>query len=683
MVQLTRLGSLGIYAEEVPGETRRCVFFVPRNTTSAPAFALEEALKAGGLFMLTPSTDAFGTLLAAGTRILGNVANHAALAWYGPADKPPENARRIEMNATGQILKCTATDFVEKAVGDVEGVRARLRWSPTGSIGDARVVVRGDALSFQCDPGAKPFRCVMLGASFELSRESLPGDVEEIGAIKFDGSLQSGSWHFGIAASDAVAALRNFVPGMSYVYETEYGSLASESFSLFDLSTAQPLVGASSLQVTVNAYDSDARGNFLELKSADKTPLALASNFTTRRGNQVKLTSTAARMHFTPNPNGATFMLTPTGVFGIDAPGASFDALHGTRTVDVLLGSAGTEYVTFAATPGHPDLPNAIEFVPECPSFARKVDGGYELTSRARTAYVRPSWGAGVSEHKAFSYVAQSEETPLFGSPEANGERLFAEATGLPFAPKPRAVDGIAGLMPWLPMRNAKRDAATRFDRVVTAAARRRIAADAQRSRTALGTEADDWTVTPQGFLVQVAGDGSWQSIKVAQGSDISVEFVRPDRTARWCLEEALSRPSSFLVATRSPRASNAAPELGKLQIGAKEWKLTCDFGLMTAAARESSFNPLAVNTSDMNATRLAGSGPDGFPAGSSRGGVQTIPETFASFHQPGTSTNIYEPVANLCASMNYVMSRYGVDPSGSNLSKVAQFNPSSAGGGY
>ncbi|WP_148684755.1 transglycosylase SLT domain-containing protein [Mycolicibacterium tusciae] len=105
--------------------------------------------------------------------------------------------------------------------------------------------------------------------------------------------------------------------------------------------------------------------------------------------------------------------------------------------------------------------------------------------------------------------------------------------------------------------------------------------------------------------------------------------------------------------------------------------------GLMTAAARESSFNPLAVNTSDMNATRLAGSAADGFPAGSSRGGVQTIPETFASFHQPGTATNIYEPVANLCASMNYVMSRYGVDPSGSNLSKVAQFNPNSAGGGY
>ncbi|OKH72740.1 hypothetical protein EB74_22640, partial [Mycobacterium sp. SWH-M5] len=105
--------------------------------------------------------------------------------------------------------------------------------------------------------------------------------------------------------------------------------------------------------------------------------------------------------------------------------------------------------------------------------------------------------------------------------------------------------------------------------------------------------------------------------------------------------------------------------------------------GYLTAAARESSFNPLAVNTDDVNARRLAGRGPDGFPAGSSRGGLQTIPETFAQYHHPGTSTNIYDPVANICASMNYVMGRYGVDRGGANLFKVAQFNPNSAGGGY
>ena len=54
------------------------------------------------------------------------------------------------------------------------------------------------------------------------------------------------------------------------------------------------------------------------------------------------------------------------------------------------------------------------------------------------------------------------------------------------------------------------------------------------------------------------------------------------------------------------------------------------------------------------------------------------------AYHQPGTSTSIYEPVANIAASMNYVMDRYGVSPDGSNLAaRVAQANPNAAGGGY
>ncbi len=52
---------------------------------------------------------------------------------------------------------------------------------------------------------------------------------------------------------------------------------------------------------------------------------------------------------------------------------------------------------------------------------------------------------------------------------------------------------------------------------------------------------------------------------------------------------------------------------------------------------------------------------------------AQTVPETFARYHQPGTSTNIYDPVANICASMNYVIHRYGVHRSGDNLAAMVQ----------
>lgn len=96
--------------------------------------------------------------------------------------------------------------------------------------------------------------------------------------------------------------------------------------------------------------------------------------------------------------------------------------------------------------------------------------------------------------------------------------------------------------------------------------------------------------------------------------------------------------------------------------------------GLLTAASRESSFNPVAVNKWDSNAHGPTRS--DGAPANSSRGGLQTIPTTFAAHHQAGTSTNIYDPVANAAAAMNYVMGRYDVDRDGSDLAKVSQFDP-------
>src|SRR4029079_4766974 len=104
--------------------------------------------------------------------------------------------------------------------------------------------------------------------------------------------------------------------------------------------------------------------------------------------------------------------------------------------------------------------------------------------------------------------------------------------------------------------------------------------------------------------------------------------------------------------------------------------------GYMTLIGRESGHNASVVNLSDSNArgAQMAAA-PQ---ATSSRGLAQPIPGTFAGYHQPGTSTSIYEPVANIAASMNYVMDRHDVSPDGSNLAaRVPQANPNTAGGGY
>lgn len=104
--------------------------------------------------------------------------------------------------------------------------------------------------------------------------------------------------------------------------------------------------------------------------------------------------------------------------------------------------------------------------------------------------------------------------------------------------------------------------------------------------------------------------------------------------------------------------------------------------GYRTLCYRESSYRANAVNDWDINAHGPIQS--DGYPLNCSRGVAQCIPETFASNHIAKTSTDIYDPVANIAASMHYVMTCYGVSPDGSNLAaQVQQADPRRGPCGY
>lgn len=96
--------------------------------------------------------------------------------------------------------------------------------------------------------------------------------------------------------------------------------------------------------------------------------------------------------------------------------------------------------------------------------------------------------------------------------------------------------------------------------------------------------------------------------------------------------------------------------------------------GLMTMGQRESGNNPRAINLSDSNAAK-------GIP---SKGWMQTIEPTFAAHWRPGTSRDIYDPVANAAAAIHYVMTRYHVSADGADLMrKVQQANPYAPAKGY
>ncbi|OBG64672.1 transglycosylase [Mycobacterium sp. E735] len=96
--------------------------------------------------------------------------------------------------------------------------------------------------------------------------------------------------------------------------------------------------------------------------------------------------------------------------------------------------------------------------------------------------------------------------------------------------------------------------------------------------------------------------------------------------------------------------------------------------GMDLVARRESNYNAGAVNDWDSNAAR-------GTP---SKGAWQFIGPTFAAYHEPGTSRDIHNLVAQACAFINYAMGRYGVSADASNLAdRIQQADPRRAPKGY
>ncbi|MFB4196122.1 transglycosylase SLT domain-containing protein [Streptomyces carpaticus] len=72
--------------------------------------------------------------------------------------------------------------------------------------------------------------------------------------------------------------------------------------------------------------------------------------------------------------------------------------------------------------------------------------------------------------------------------------------------------------------------------------------------------------------------------------------------------------------------------------------------GIYKNLMRESSGDPQTINMWDSNAHK-------NIP---SKGLLQVIDPTFEQYHVDGTSTDIYDPVANIAAACNYAADRYG-----------------------
>jgi hypothetical protein len=96
--------------------------------------------------------------------------------------------------------------------------------------------------------------------------------------------------------------------------------------------------------------------------------------------------------------------------------------------------------------------------------------------------------------------------------------------------------------------------------------------------------------------------------------------------------------------------------------------------GMMVVGDRESDFNNTAVNGEDRNAKE----------GNHSAGTLQFTQTTFAAYHEPGTSADRSDNVAQVCAFVNYAMHHYGVSADGSDLAaKIQQADPTRPAKGY
>ncbi|MGW1816699.1 transglycosylase SLT domain-containing protein [Streptomyces sp. NPDC002125] len=136
------------------------------------------------------------------------------------------------------------------------------------------------------------------------------------------------------------------------------------------------------------------------------------------------------------------------------------------------------------------------------------------------------------------------------------------------------------------------------------------------------------------------------------------------DRTESADRADRSERTSTPIAAEGAPAAAEAAPAAEpaaytddldgwikeSLAIMAEHGIPGSYEGIHRNIMRESSGNPQAINNWDSNAAA-------GIP---SKGLLQVIDPTFQAYHVPGTSTDSYDPVANITAACNYAADRYG-----------------------
>ncbi|MFC9583692.1 transglycosylase SLT domain-containing protein [Streptomyces yangpuensis] len=169
------------------------------------------------------------------------------------------------------------------------------------------------------------------------------------------------------------------------------------------------------------------------------------------------------------------------------------------------------------------------------------------------------------------------------------------------------------------------------------------------------------YSVVAGDTLSEIAADhsvsGGWKQLYEANRAVVgdNPSVIRPGITLTLGAQAKAATAAKSAAKTAAKPASSYPNNLDgwireSLAVMAKHGIPGSYNGIHRNVMRESSGNPKAINLWDINAR-------NGIP---SKGLLQVIDPTFKAYHVPGTSTDSYDPVANITAACNYAAARYG-----------------------
>lgn len=570
-----------------------CFYHHPES--AAGSITLDATQVVRGTYAFLPPNPAapFGMLASA---LAGVAPQHGhLLLWMEPTWDTPRRELAYADGVVRSSLGLTLWGFA--ALKDDTPGRGDLAIDiPIGAkaaFGPDHLVVTDPGVELVITVDGEPIRRRPLGDQIQLCMEAGPRCATITG---------------GLSPADTADWIAALTPQVRYMWKaTALPTIKSARILSHNAGDHRAVAARFQLQ----SYTADRRFTRIALLPAGSDPV-MVSCLTDTSGHAVELSPADEAGIYFEQFGGTGNYASLFGKFAVNGLQSTFSVNAAPR--EIMPGSAGTEFFQL-----HKDDYDGLYFEPGQPAFIKfaaeseptTVTGGF-TTARIAPCRTGPTaaWAT-----TPYSFVAQSEEEPLYGRRQVDGVVLSSAPSSnsnVFFDPAPAPVPANVSL-PFFPFRGIPKGTIKQTERLDIEALspeRSRLVAEAkklvfQALATTLETQRT-WITTPQGLLVEIDAANEWHKIKLGEGDRWKMLIERPtvngEPVARWALQEALSRSEVFVVVSRQKLGDIPAtgdPALGaiKLEIEIAGWPMKVNLVSTSTMGGDQNKEPPALDS--------------------------------------------------------------------------------------